>query len=97
VGKKLEWIIVVKLSALILSLDPESAAIADKVLADAREYARVKWLDEEQNDQAFPYILDELDRLQAPPPDTPVIGSIYGHDEHPKAIPATDPWANAAD
>lgn len=94
---EVERILIVKLSKLILVLDPESAEIAGEILEDTRKFARANWLDEEQNDQAFPYILEELQKLAAPPPDAPAISSVYGQDEHPKAVAQGDPWANAAD
>lgn len=96
-AKKLERMIVKKLSALILALDPERAPEAAETLENTRNFARVNWLDEEQNDQALTYILEELAKLEEPPPETPVLASTYGQDEHPKAVPAGDPWANAAD
>lgn len=97
--QQVERILVAKLSALILALDPESAANAGEILEDTRKFARLNWLDEAQNDQAFPYILEELGKVAAAPPaaPAPVITSVYGKDDHPKAIPANDPWANAAD
>jgi hypothetical protein len=96
-AKKLERVIVVKFSALILALDPASAPDAAAILHNLRNYARLHWLDEDQNDQAFAYISAELAKLEEPPPETPVLASLYGQDEHPKAVPAGDPWANAAD
>ncbi|MBI5768946.1 MAG: hypothetical protein HZA93_14210 [Verrucomicrobia bacterium] len=96
-AKKLERVIVVKFSALILALDPASAPDAGAMLHNIRNHARLHWLDEEQNDQAFAHIREELAKLEEPPPETPVVASLYGHDEHPKAVPAGDPWANAAD
>jgi hypothetical protein len=96
-ARKLDRLIVVKLSELILALDPESAPAAGEILESTRKYARLHWLDEDQNDQAFPYIQEELAKLEAPPPEAPAVGSVYGRDEHPKAVPAGDPWANAAD
>jgi hypothetical protein len=96
-AQKLERILVRKLSTLILALDPESAPNAGEILAATRKFAENNWLDEEQNDEAFQYIMEELDKTEAPPPETPVLAGVYGHDEHPKAIPAGDPWANAAD
>ena len=95
--EQVEHILVAKLSRLILALDPESAAIAGEILEDTRKFARLHWLDEDQNDQAFPYILDELKKETAAPPAAPVLASVYGQEEHPKAVPAGDPWANAAD
>jgi len=95
--QKIERILVAKLSKLILALDPESAVIAGEILEETRKFARMHWLDEDQNDQALPYILEELGKEVAPPPEAPVVASVYGADEHPKAIPANDPWANAAD
>ena len=95
--QQVERILIVKLSKLILVLDPESAEISGEILEDTRKFARANWLDEDQNDQAFPYILEELQKLEAPPPDAPAISSVYGQDEHPKAVAAGDPWANAAD
>ena len=95
--QQVERIVVAKLSKLILALDPESAEIAGDILEDTRKFARVNWLDEDQNDQAFPYILEELSKVAAPPPEAPVVASVYGKEEHPKAVPAGDPWANAAD
>lgn len=96
---RVERILIAKLSKLILVLDPESAVDAGEILEDTRRYARVHWLDETQNDQTFAYIVDQLRKEDAPPPEAPahVITSVYGRDEHPKAIPANDPWANAAD
>jgi hypothetical protein len=95
--QQVEHHLIAKLSRLILALDPESAEIAGDILEGTRAFARAHWLDETQNDQAFPYILEELAKLSAPPPPAPAMASVYGHDEHPKAIPAGDPWANAAD
>mgnify|MGYP001553585395 FL=1 len=94
--QQVEHVIVVKLSRLILAFDPESAMLSGEILENARKFARANWLDEEQNDHAFPYILEELAKISAPPPEAPAIAGLYGQDEHPKAIPATDPWANAA-
>lgn len=94
---RVEHLLVVKLSQLILALDPESAEIAGDILEGTRGFARAHWLDVDQNDQAFPYILEELAKISAPPLDAPAMASIYGEDEHPKAVPGSDPWANAAD
>jgi hypothetical protein len=94
---KVEHVLIAKLSKLILVLDPESAVDASEILDDTRRYARMHWLDEAQNDQTFAYIVEQLKKLEAPPPETPVVSIVYGQDEHPKAIPANDPWANAAD
>ena len=69
----------------------------DEILENTRKYARLHWLDESQNEQSFAYIEEELRKLDTPPPEAPVISSVYGQDEHPKAVPANDPWANAAD
>jgi hypothetical protein len=95
--KQVEHIVIAKLSKLILALDPESAAIAGEILEDTRKFARINWLDEDQNDQAFPYIIEELKKVEAPPPAAPAVASVYGQDEHPKAVAANDPLANAAD
>jgi hypothetical protein len=95
--QQVEHHLIAKLSRLILALDPESAEIAGDILEGTRAFARAHWLDETQNDQALPYILEELAKLSAPPPPAPAMASVYGHDEHPKAIPASDPWANAVD
>jgi len=95
--QQVDHIIVVKLSQLILALDPGSAECAGQILEDTRKFARLHWLDEDQNDQALPYILEELKKVAAPPPAAPAIASVYGQDEHPKAVPQGDPWANAAD
>jgi hypothetical protein len=95
--EKMDRIIVGKMSKMILALDPESARDAAEILDTIRKFARVNWLDEEQNDQAFPYIIEELDKVTAPPPETPVIAPVYGATEHPKDVPRGDPWANAAD
>jgi hypothetical protein len=95
--QQVERILVAKLSTLILALDRDSVELAGEILEDTRKFARLHWLDEEQNDQAFPYILEELGKVTAPPPEAPVVASVYGQDDHPKAVPAGDPWANAAD
>ena len=95
--QQVERIVVAKLSKLILALDPESAKESAEILENTRRFARANWLDEDQNDQAFPYILEELKKVEAPPPEAPVVTSVYGQDEHPKAVPQNDPWANAAD
>ena len=95
--QQVERIIVAQLSKLILALDPESVMEAGAILENTRTFARANWLDEDQNDQAFPYILEELQKVAAPPPEAPAVGSVYGQDEHPKAVPQGDPWANAAD
>lgn len=95
--QKVERILIAKLSQAILVLDPESAVDAGDILESTRRYARLYWLDENQNDETFAYIVDQLKKVEAPPPEAPVIASVYGKDEHPKAIPASDPWANAAD
>lgn len=95
--QQVEHLIVAKLSQLILALDPESAADAAGILEATRKFARANWVDEEQNDQSFPYILEELAKVSAPPVAAPAIGSVYGQDEHPKAVPQGDPWENAAD
>jgi hypothetical protein len=92
-ARKVERILVAKLSQLILALDPESAPDAAEILENTRKFARLNWLDEEQNDQAFPYILEELAKAEAPPPETPVIATVYSKDEHPKAVATGDPWA----
>lgn len=96
-ANQVEHILVSKLSKLIMALDPESAEIAGQIIESTRAYARLQWLDEDQNDQAFPYILEELKKAGAPAPNAPVLASVYGEDEHPKAVPAGDPWASAAD
>lgn len=95
--QKVERILIAKLSHAIFVLDPESAVDAAAILESTRKYARMYWLDETQNDQTFAYIVDQLKKVEAPPPEAPVIASVYGADEHPKAVPANDPWANAAD
>ena len=95
--QQVEHILVAKLSQLILALDRESAVSASEILEEARKFARANWLDEDQNDQAFPYILEELSKTAVPPPEAPVLVSTYGQDEHPKAVARNDPWANAAD
>lgn len=95
--QKIERILVAKLSKLILALDPESAESAAEILESTRKFAHANWLDEDQNDQAFSYIAEELSKVEAPPPEAPVLVSVYGQDEHPKAVPKNDPWANAAD
>ncbi len=90
-----ERIVVAKLSELILALDRDSATEADEILDTARRFARANWVDEQQNDHALPYILDELAKLDAPPPTTPVVASVYGKDQHPKAVATDDPWAKS--
>lgn len=95
--QQVERIIVGKLSKLILALDPDSAVDSGEILENTRKFARANWLDEDQNDQAFPYILEELQKVAEPPPLAPVVSSVYGQDEHPKAVPQDDAWANAAD
>lgn len=94
--EQVEHILAVKLTTLIVTLDRECVDITDEIMADTRKFARANWLDEDQNDQAFPYILEELQKFAAPS-DAPVVASVYGQDEHPKAIAQGDPWANAAD
>lgn len=96
-AKQVERIIVAKLSKLILAFDPESAEIAGQIIEDTRKYARLHWLDEDQNDQAYPFIVEEVEKMNAPPPEAPVIAGVYGQDEHPKDVPQGDPWANAGD
>ena len=96
--RQVEHLLVVRLSELILALDRESVVLAGEILEDTRKFADAHWLDETQNDQAFPYILEELSKLDAAATPAPAVAaSVYGKDEHPKAVVPGDPWANAAD
>lgn len=96
-AKRLDRVLVHQFSELVRALDPPSTAEFAEMLEATRKYARANWLDEDQNDEAYPYIVEQLKKVAAPPPETPVVASVYGHDEHPKAVAANDPWAAAAD